>query len=113
VTQQQKADLQAVGFSDEQIDVLSSAEAEEIITATSVVTTNTCEVREFIAIITAQARAATKDIKTPGVLQMIRVHPLAKDHNDVVVYRYKLDDAQLVERMTKDAVDMSNTGHNV
>jgi len=113
VTQQQKADLQAVGFSDEQIDALSSAEAEEIIAATNVVVTNTREVREFIATITAQARAATKDIKAPGVLQIIRVHPLAKDHNDVVVYRYKLDDVQLVERMTKDAVDMSNTGHNV
>ena len=112
-TQQQEADLHAVGFSDEQIRELTPQEAEEIIAATNMVVTNTREVREFIETITAQARAATKDIKTPGVLQMIRVHPLAKDFDDVVVYRYRLDDAQLVERMTKDAVDMSNTGHNV
>src|SRR5262245_38309199 len=112
-TQQQEADLHAVGFSAEQIRELTPQEVEEIIAATNVVVTNTREVREFIEIITAQARAATKDIKTPGVLQMIRVHPLAKDYDDVVVYRYKLDDSKLVERMTKDAVDASNTGHNI
>src|SRR5262245_39674754 len=113
LTQQERADLHAVGFSDEQIDVLTSAEAEEIITATSVVTTNVREVREFIETIVAQARAATKDIKAPGVLQMIRMHPLDDDDDDVVVYRYKLDDPNLVGRMTKDAVDASATGHNI
>jgi hypothetical protein len=113
LTQQERADLHAVGFSDEQIDVLTSAEAKEIVTAASVVTTNLREVREFIEIIVTQARSATKDIKAPGVLQMIRMHPLDDDDDDVVVYRYKLDDPNLVGLMTKDAVDASNTGHNI
>jgi hypothetical protein len=111
-TQQEQSDLRAVGFSDEQISGLTPQEAEEIIAAASVVVTNTREVREFLATITAQARAATKDIKDPGVLQMIRAHPLAKDYDDVVIYRYELNDPDLIERMTKDAVDMSGTGHN-
>src|SRR5262249_55278708 len=113
MTQQEKADLHAVGFSDEQIDVLTSAEVEEIVTATSVVVTSPQMVREFVEIIVAQARSAMKDIKAPGVLQMIRAHPLAKNYDDVVVYRYKLDDAQLVEHLTKDAIDASTTGHNI
>src|ERR1700758_2417880 len=111
LTQQQEADLRAVGFSVEQIRDMTPQEAEEVIAATNVVVTNTREVREFIETITAQARAATKDIKAPGVLQMIRVHPLAKDYDDVVVHRYRLGDPNLVGLMTKDAVDMSNTGH--
>jgi hypothetical protein len=111
VTQQQKADLRAVGFSDEQIDVLTSADAEEIIAATNVVVTNTREVREFIATITAQARAATKEIKDPGILQLIQAHPL-DDYDDVVIYRYELNDPNLIECMTKDAVVMSGAGHN-
>jgi len=113
ITPQIKADLREVGLSDEQIDVLTSAEAEEIIAATSVVVTNGQEVREFIEIIVAQARAATKEIKDPGVLQLIRAHPLAKNYDDVVIYRYELNDSKLIERMTKDAVDASETGHNI
>ena len=112
LTQHEKADLHAVGFSDEQIDVLTSAEAEEIITATSGVRTNLREVREFFETIVAQARAATKGLKDPGLLQIVRAHPL-DDYDDVVLYRYELNDSKLVERMTKDAVDASATGHNV
>src|SRR5262249_15897795 len=41
------------------------------------------------------------------------MHPLDDDDDDVVVYRYKLDDPNLVGRMTKDAVDASATGHNI
>jgi hypothetical protein len=79
--------------------------------ATSVATSNTREVREFIATIVAQARAATKDIKDPGILQLIQAHPL-DDYNDVVIYRYELNDPDLIEHMTKDAVAMSEAGHN-
>src|SRR5262245_33881091 len=97
LTQQEKADLRAVGFSDEQIDVLTSAEAEEIIAATNVVVTNTREVREFIATITAQAKAATEGLPQPGLLQMLLVQPLDES---VVIYRYALDDSNLMQRMT-------------
>jgi hypothetical protein len=111
LTQQQKADLQAVGFSAEQICELTPQEAEEIIAATSGVVANTREVREFIETIIAQARAATEHLKQPGLLQMMLIHPL--DDNNVVLYRYKLDDVDLAERMTREAMSASAAGHNI
>jgi hypothetical protein len=68
------------------------------------------EVRESITTLAAQAKAATKDVRDPGVWQMILVHPLSEN---VVIYRYALDDPDLVERMTREAVSASEAGHNV
>jgi len=48
------------------------------------------EVREFVETYIAQARAATKQIERPGVLQMILVHP--NDDDVSSIYRYSLDD---------------------
>jgi len=69
------------------------------------------EVREFITTIVAQAQAATKHLQDPGVWQMILVHP----NTDGVetIYRYALDDDNLVERMIADAISASAAGHNV
>src|SRR5262249_36526898 len=69
------------------------------------------EVREFLTTIVAQARAATKHLKQPGLLQMMLIHPL--DDSNVTLYRYKLDDADLVERMTREAMSASAAGHNI
>jgi len=69
------------------------------------------EVREFLTTIIAQARAATKHLKQPGLLQMMLIHPL--DDRNVTLYRYKLDDADLVERMTREALSASAAGHNI
>jgi hypothetical protein len=114
LTQQERADLHAVGFSDEQIDVLTSAEAEEVIAAASVVVTNTHVVREFFEILAEQMRAAIKDLSNPGQWQMILVDPTSDDESNVSgIYRYRLDDPDLVERMTSDAVNASESGHNV
>src|SRR5262245_11762219 len=79
---------------------------------TDAIVANTCEVREFIETYIAQARAATKDIEDPGVLQMILVNPADED-SITSVYRYALDDPDLTERMTEEAIDASAAGHNV
>jgi hypothetical protein len=69
------------------------------------------EIRKFVETYIAQARAATKNTRHPGVLQMILVHP----HDDDVtsVYRYEVDDNHLAEHMTSDAINASTNGHNV
>lgn len=58
----------------------------------------------------AQARAATEGIKQPGILNMVLVNPT--DDDVTSVYRYALDDPDLAERMTSDAINASATGHN-
>src|SRR5262249_36539964 len=45
------------------------------------------------------------------VLQIILIHPLAE--NVGTIYRYALDDPDLVERTTREAVSASQSGHNV
>jgi len=74
--------------------------------------TNTTEVREFINIIVAQARAATRHLQEPGLLQMSRLHP-ADDDDAPVPSRYSLKESNIIERMIADAVADSNAGHNV
>src|SRR5262252_3862782 len=69
------------------------------------------EVREFIITLADQAKAATKHLSDPGVWQMILVHPNTEGVG--TIYRYKLSDPELVERMTREAVSASEAGHNV
>src|SRR5262249_23379958 len=69
------------------------------------------EVREFFVTVAAQAKAATQHLRAPGVLQIILIHPLAE--NVGTIYRYALDDPDLVERTTREAVSASQSGHNV
>jgi putative DNA primase/helicase len=72
------------------------------------------QVREFVETYVAQARAATKGLDRPGLLQMILIHPAASEGKDEVVpYRYSLDDPDLAELMTRDAISASKNGHNV
>src|SRR5262249_40049219 len=53
------------------------------------------EVREFFITLAAQAKAATKHLRDPGILQIILIHPLTE--NVGTIYRYALDDPQLIE----------------
>src|SRR5262249_51354415 len=106
ITRAMKAALAARGLADEAIAELVPEKAHEILA-----TPDRREVREFITTIVAQARAATKDLPQPGLLQMLRVHPL--NDGSAVPYRYALDDPDLVERMTSDAINASTAGHNV
>jgi hypothetical protein len=78
---------------------------------TGTITADTDEVREFVETYVAQARAATKDMREPGLLQMILVHPAGDDISGV--YRYALNDTKLVQRMTAEAINASEAGHNV
>jgi hypothetical protein len=105
ITQAQKDALRARGLSDEDVAQITPERAQEILT-----TTDTREVREFVETITAQARAATKDLPNPGLLQMLLAQPLDES---AVPYRYALDDPELVRRMTSDAINASEAGHNV
>jgi RecA-family ATPase len=67
-------------------------------------------VREFVEIFVAQARAATKDIEPPGVLQMCLIHPASEGITSL--YRYDLGDQKLVDRLTADAINASENGLN-
>jgi hypothetical protein len=69
------------------------------------------QVREFVETYVAQARAATTRIAKPGIVQMILVHP--NDDNVTSIYRYALDDNSLAERMTREAIEASKSGHNI
>jgi DNA-binding transcriptional ArsR family regulator len=64
-------------------------------------------VREFIHIITAQAKAALAGIERPGLLQISRLHPTSES---LVPSRFMLDD---VERMIEASIIDSEAGHNV
>jgi hypothetical protein len=98
--------LYARGFSTEQIAELTPEAAHKILQ-----TPDSRAVREFVATITAQAQTATEDMADPGLLQVVLVHP--RDDDVTGVYRYELDDAELIERMTREAVSASEAGHNV
>jgi hypothetical protein len=73
------------------------------------------EVREFVSTVVAQAKAATKHIveegRHPGLLQISLIHPADEEVSGI--YRYELDDPNLIERMTGEAVNASESGHNV
>jgi hypothetical protein len=64
-------------------------------------------VREFLQIISDQAKAATANLDRPGVLQISRLHPSAKE---LVPSRFLIGD---VEHMVAAAVSDSEAGHNV
>jgi hypothetical protein len=67
----------------------------------------TSTVREFLHIISAQAKAALAGIENPGVLQLSRLHPASED---LVPSRFQPDD---IEHLIRAAVDDSANGHNV
>jgi hypothetical protein len=106
ITSAMREALYARGLSIEQIAELTPEGALKILQ-----TPDSRAVREFVATITAQAQTATEDMADPGVLQMVLVHP--RDDDVTSIYRYELDDAELIERMTLEAVSASEAGHNV
>ena len=110
MTNKMKVDLRACGFSEEQLAELTPQEGDEILAAANIVVPDSHEVRKFIEIIVAQAKAATKHLKEPGLLQVSLLHPLSEA---MVPYRYALDNPKLVEQMTKEIVSASEAGHNV
>ena len=83
LTPAMKAALRARGYTDEEITQLEPERAWEILS-----TPDQREVREFIDTIIAQARAATKELPQPGLLQMLLVRAL--DDGNVAPYRYAL-----------------------
>jgi DNA-binding transcriptional ArsR family regulator len=71
------------------------------------VTVQASTVREFLHIITAQAKAALAGIERPGLLQMSRLHPGSEL---LVPSRFVTDD---LEHMIQAAIVDSEAGHNV
>ncbi len=67
-------------------------------------------VREFLEVFVRLAVSSLGGHPAPGLLQMTRKWP---DDDDLVPTRYQLDDADLVDRMTRDALNDSENGHNV
>ena len=66
--------------------------------------------RGFLEAFVALAISSLGGHPPPGLLQMCRKHP---DDDDLVPVRYRLDDADLVDRMTHDALVDSEAGLNV
>jgi len=106
ITQAMKEALYTRGLAAEEISELKPERAHELLAAP-----DKREVCEFVTTIVAQARAATKALEDPGMWQMVLVHPSTDDVG--TIYRYELDDPDLVERMTYEAVSASEAGHNV
>ena len=67
-------------------------------------------VRGFLEAFVALAISSLGGHPPPGLLQICRKHPNDSDRDPV---RYRLDDADLVDRMTHDAMVASEAGHNV
>ena len=67
-------------------------------------------VREFLEALVGLAVASLGGHPAPGLLQMTRKHP---NDLDLVPTRYRLDSADLVDRMTRDALADSEAGANV
>jgi RecA-family ATPase len=68
---------------------------------------HTATVREFLHIITAQAKAALAGIERPGLLQLSRLHPTSEQ---LIPSRFIPDD---IERMIEAAITDCEAGHNV
>jgi hypothetical protein len=94
--------LRSRGLTDVEIGQLTPAEAQKILS-----TPDPRAVRECIQAIAAQAKSVLCASVNPGVLQLIRLHPMSKD---LVPTRYTLDD---VEGMIKAAIADCEAGHNV
>jgi RepB DNA-primase from phage plasmid len=66
-------------------------------------------VRDFLEAFVGLAISSLGGRQPPGLLQMTRKWP---DEEDLVPTRYHLDSADLVDRMTQDALSDSKNGHN-
>jgi hypothetical protein len=65
------------------------------------------DVREFLTVLAAQAKAALRGFNSPGVMQLSRLHPASEKF---VSTRYRVDDT---DRMVRAALSNCDAGHNV
>jgi hypothetical protein len=65
------------------------------------------DVREFLTVLTAQAKAALRGFNSPGVMQLSRLHPASEK---LVPTRYRVGDT---DRMVRAALSDCEAGHNV
>jgi hypothetical protein len=105
ITGAMKARLSARGFTDTDIENLTPEDAHRILSAP-----NEHEVHEFLEAFVALAIASLEGHQPPGLVQMCHKHP---NDSDVVPARYRLDDADLVDHLTHDAMVASGAGLNV
>src|SRR5215467_11303177 len=102
LTNAMKDALRSRGLPEVEIEQLTPEEAQKILS-----TPDPRAVRECIQAIAAQAKSVLGASANPGVLQLVRLHPMSKD---LVPTRYTLDD---VEDMIKAAIADCEAGHNV
>src|SRR5262245_35147862 len=102
ITNAMKDALRSRGLAEVEIGQLTPEEAQKILS-----TPDPRAVRECIQQIAAQAQAVISASANPGVLQLVRLHPMSRD---LVPTRYTLDD---VEGMIKAAIADCAAGHNV
>ena len=105
VTTAMKEALRQRGLADADIKGMTPAEAHKLLLSPDPHT-----VHAFLEAFVGLATASLVGYPPPGLLQMCRKHP---DDNDLVPVRYRLDDTDLVERMTQDALAASEAGLNV
>jgi hypothetical protein len=105
ITAAMKAALRARSFVDDDIERMTPEDARRIL-----LTPDECAVRGFLEAFVALAISSLGGHSAPGALQMCQKHP---NDNDVVPARYALGDADLVDRMTREAVGASDAGLNV
>jgi hypothetical protein len=105
MTTAMKDALRRCGLADADIDEMTPGEAHKLL-----MTPDPHTVRMFFKIFAALAERSLGGHPPPGYLQMSRKHP---NDDDLVPTRYRLDNADLVERMTHDAQVDSEAGHNV
>src|SRR6516162_8160919 len=91
ITAWMKEGLRHRGHDDDAIAQMTPEDAFE-----ALLTPDPVMVREFFEGFTALARLSLAGHPPPGLLQMSRVHP---SDNDLVPTRYKLDSADLVDRL--------------
>ena len=108
MTNKMKVDLRACGFSEEQLAELTPQEGDEILAAANIVAPDSNEVRKFIEIIVAQARAATQHLKEPGLLQVSLLHPLSEDMGPFRDLAQQYLDRAVVEHNANSTGDVSS-----
>jgi RepB DNA-primase from phage plasmid len=105
LTTRMKDGLRHRGLADADIERMTPGEAHKLL-----MTPDPHAVRDFFEIFVTLAQKSLGGHPAPGCLQMSRKCP---DDDDLVPTRYRLDNANLVERMTHDALVDSEAGHNV
>jgi hypothetical protein len=105
MTNAMKDALRRCGLAEADIDEMTPTEARKLLE-----TPDPHAVRMFFKIFVDLAARSLSGHPAPGCLQMSRKYP---NDDDLVPTRYRLDSADLVERMARDALVDSEAGHNV